>query len=185
MTSRAVVLVRHAETVASVERRYLGWSDAALTAAGRAAAAALGERIGPADIVFSSDLARALETARIALPGVVVEPDARLRELNFGAFDGRTYEENVAAHGALFRAWMDDPYAVRPPQGELLGELEARVGEWLAALPAAGRIVAFTHAGAMHALRCHVRRERFDPQRAPRFSYCDIVHLMLDDEKTS
>jgi broad specificity phosphatase PhoE len=180
MAAREIVLVRHAETVASVEGRYLGWTDAPLTPAGRAAAASLGDRIGRADLVVSSDLPRALETARLALPDAVVEPDARLRELSFGTFEGRTYEENLGAHGRLFRDWIDDPYAVRPPGGELLGELETRVAAWLAALPPTGRVVAFTHAGAMHALQCHVRNERFDAQRATRFGYCDVVRLVVD-----
>jgi broad specificity phosphatase PhoE len=175
--AREIVLVRHAETTASVERRYLGWSDAPLTRRGRAAAAALASRMPGADVVFSSDLPRAVETAHLALPGSDVVTDARLRELSFGAFDARTYEENLAEHGALFRDWIADPYAVRPPGGELLGELEARAEAWLASLPPTGRIVAFTHAGAMHALRCRLYGERFDATHARRYGYCEIVSL--------
>lgn len=176
---RELILVRHAETTESVEGRYVGWRDSPLSPHGRVRAAGLGSRLPAGALVYSSDLARALETARLALPSSPVRPDARLRELNFGGFDGYTYEENVAAHGPLFLDWLGDPYGVRPPGGELLGELETRVGEWLDALPREGRVIVFAHAGSMHALLGRIRKERFDRARATRFAYCEIVSVSL------
>lgn len=69
-----------------------GWRPGRLSAAGRAQAAALGERRrhdGLA-VVFTSDLRRAVETAEIAFAGshVPIRQDIRLRECNYGILTG-------------------------------------------------------------------------------------------------
>ncbi|GAA5514190.1 hypothetical protein Dcar01_02944 [Deinococcus carri] len=66
---------------------------------------------------------------------------------------GRTWAELEAAHGEAPRAWIDalaDPTSDRgPPEGETGLALHARLEGWLAALPDAGEVVAFTHAGPL------------------------------------
>jgi broad specificity phosphatase PhoE len=132
-----LVLVRHGETEHNAARRYHGHGDAPLTPAGRTQAAVLRDRLARLTArsdtrLVSSDLGRARETARIAFPRQRVDMDARLRELHFGGFDGLTHEDCLAAHGALYRDWITDPATVRPPGGETVAELEARMLEWLA-----------------------------------------------------
>ena len=146
-----LVLVRHAETTASAAGRYLGWGDAPLTPDGERAAAGLGATLGAADLVFASDLARTLHTARLALPEARPIADPRLRELHFGGFEGGSWQENLARWGDGFRAWLADPRAVAPPGGERLGQLEERVREWMEGLPREGRVVAFLHGGSLRA----------------------------------
>ncbi|HEX7051917.1 MAG TPA: histidine phosphatase family protein [Longimicrobiales bacterium] len=107
--------------------------------------------------VYTSDLRRARRTAALALPGIRAIPEPRLRELDFGAFDGRSYDENLAAFGDAFRAWIADPARVPPPGGERLDELEARVLDWLAGLPRDGHVIAFTHGGPIRVILAHLR----------------------------
>src|SRR5262245_23763761 len=93
-----LVLARHGQTDWNRERRLQGWADPPLNELGRTQAAELataldGERF---DAVYSSDLRRAAETARIVASrlglGSVVE-DSSLREVDLGSWSGRLWEE--------------------------------------------------------------------------------------------
>jgi alpha-ribazole phosphatase len=81
---------------------------------------------------------------------VRIEP--RLQELDFGAWEGRRWED---FHDAESEAWANDPWNVRPPGGETAAELWARVGELRAELLArdSERIALVTHAGVVRAWR--------------------------------
>lgn len=129
------MLFRHGPTDVNESGRFQGWSDADLGSRGqriveaavRRLVAVLGVRgIGT---VVSSDLPRARQTAAF-LPAahIIVEP--RLRELNFGAFEGRTEGELREAEDPAYVAWLDDPVLCPPPAGESLHMFRARVVEW-------------------------------------------------------
>jgi broad specificity phosphatase PhoE len=74
-----------------------GWLPGRLSESGKAAARALGERRRDdrIELVFSSDLARAVETAEVAFAGssLVIHEDARLRECNYGELNGHPVAE--------------------------------------------------------------------------------------------
>lgn len=149
-----LTVTRHGSTDWNESGRYQGWGDRALSARGRGEAARLHARIGGEhfDRVVASDLRRARETAAIALPGVEVDSDARLREFHFGAWDGLTWDECVARDGDLLSRWMDDPALVVPPDGEALDTFEGRVAAALDDLPAEGTVLCVVHAGVVHAM---------------------------------
>ena len=184
-----LVLVRHAETTASRAGRYLGWGDAPLTSEGEAEARRLADRLvghrgagttpgsAPPDVVVASDLPRALRTAALALPAARVAPDARLRELHFGAFEGATWRENLVRRGESFRAWLADPRGVAPPGGERLDQLEARVADWMRRLPRTGRVIAFLHGGSLRAALAIARGRRTEELLGVAVPPCAIVVL--------
>ncbi len=155
-----LILARHGATAWNEARRLQGASDPPLSQAGRAEARLLGSRlagsVSQGQIVWTSDLRRARETARLALPEGRLRPDARLREYDFGVFDGSTWEENESTHGNLFREWAADPEAAPPPGGETLKEFRARVAGWLAEVRTGDRRgVVVAHGGVIgmiHAL---------------------------------
>ena len=102
-------LVRHGETDWNRDQRWQGHSDTPLNETGREQALELAARLDPPDRIYSSDLARARETAEIlsARLGVPVVLDGRLRERSFGAWEGLTMdeiEERFAADLARWRA---------------------------------------------------------------------------------
>jgi broad specificity phosphatase PhoE len=72
-----------------------GWNHGRLSDRGRALAVELGKRRSDVDVVFSSDLGRAVETVEIALNGsdIPVELDRRLRECNYGDWNGMPVEK--------------------------------------------------------------------------------------------
>jgi len=90
-----LILVRHGETDWNAEHRWQGHSDTELNDAGRAQARGLAEALPRVDAVYSSDLARARETAEILARalGLEVRLDERLRERGFGSWEGLTMDE--------------------------------------------------------------------------------------------
>lgn len=153
--------VRHGETVWHHENRYAGSSDVALTDLGRAQGAALAEWVAGTGVrrVLSSDLSRAVETARLSADarGVELEVDARLREVDFGQGEGMTTEEMREAFGAERSAFERAPASSPLPGGESGAAAVERAGRVLVELAASGvecLVVAHTTLGRL--LLCHL-----------------------------
>ena len=152
-------LVRHGETVWNREGRVQGYGqgdkqgDPPLSETGRAQARRLEPRLkGTFTAVYNSGLRRTTETAQLALPGVEAIPDARLRELSFGAWEGRAWAEVAQTAPDALASWYRDPYRYAPTDGEMYADLETRVQSWLETLPKVGRVLAFTHGGPIRAV---------------------------------
>ena len=149
-------LVRHGETVWNCAGRVQGdgqGGDPPLSETGRAQAQRLEPRLkGTFTAVYNSGLRRTTETAQLALPGVCSTPDARLRELSFGAWEGKTWAEVARTDPDALASWYGDPYKHAPTDGEMYADLETRVQAWLETLPKAGRVLAFTHGGPIRAV---------------------------------
>lgn len=151
-----LLLLRHGETPMSIERRFSGIGDPELTARGRAQAAAAAERIAllsttlPIAAVYSSPLRRARATAQAAaaLLGLDVVIENRLRETNFGDWDGYSLAEVRSRWPAELDAWLASP-KVAPPDGESFEETLLRVRR------ARGEIIA-AHAGSVVLVVSHV-----------------------------
>ena len=82
------MLIRHGETDANRDMRIAGRSEAQLTAAGRASAAALAEWAWPSIRLFVSPQQRAQDTARLAFPSIPAATLPDLRERDWGHFEG-------------------------------------------------------------------------------------------------
>ncbi|AMA71903.1 MULTISPECIES: histidine phosphatase family protein [Aneurinibacillus] len=132
------IWVRHGETQENRERRYLGHYDAPLTARGRRQAEVVAERLSGEriDFIYTSDLLRCRETAEVIarVHGLYPFVAKELRELDFGKWDRKTYEEIMQRDKQLAKEWYNDPYTITPPEGESLQELGKRVDRWLLAL---------------------------------------------------
>ncbi|SEA36700.1 histidine phosphatase family protein [Rubrimonas cliftonensis] len=141
--------VRHAPTHV---RAAVGWTDAPADLSDAAALDRLAAAL-PAAPVVSSDLARAVATARrIAGARPLQAADARLRELNFGAWEGMTYDAAAAAQPDAYRAFFETPGPSRAPGGESFDDLRARVCDAIEARKAdGGDVVLVAHAGAIRA----------------------------------
>lgn len=130
-----VVLTRHGSTPRSDPEQHLGQGiDIELSEAGRAAARALAERLGGIafDRIVSSPLRRATETAALVAGGRQVETDARLAEMDYGTWEGLTYEEINARDPEYRRRWEGDPAALACPGGESGNDVADRVRSILA-----------------------------------------------------
>jgi ribonuclease H / adenosylcobalamin/alpha-ribazole phosphatase len=131
-TPTRLLLLRHGQTELSVERRYSGRGNPALTEVGRqqadAAARYLADRGGIA-AVLSSPLQRAYDTATTAAKalGLDVTVDDDLIETDFGAWEGLTFAEASQHDPELHRRWLRDTSAM-PPSGESFDSVLDRVG---------------------------------------------------------
>jgi len=132
-----------------------------LDATGLAQAAALAAHLRGEhfDAAISSDLLRARTTAECIVAGragLQVQPDARWRELKFGAWEGLTWPEIAERFPGLAAAPNAGGAFVTPPAGESFDALCARVAAALDDLRARFRtgqtVVVATHAGPLHAL---------------------------------
>ncbi|MBU3059279.1 histidine phosphatase family protein [Pseudomonas indica] len=153
-------LLRHGET----ERGggFRGSLDDALTPAGWAQMRTAIADTGPWDRLVSSPLLRCADFARAlaAETGVPLHLEVDLRELHFGAWEGRSAAELMETEAdALGRFWAD-PYAFTPPDGEALEAFEARVltaVQRLARQFAGERLLVITHGGVMRLLLARAR----------------------------
>lgn len=159
MARRLLYLTRHGETDWNVAGRWQGHTDVPLNAVGYAQARALGRslrRVAPVAVV-SSDLVRAVETARVAAEMLGIElayTDRGLRERAFGCFEGLTREECLRHHSEAWRAWVEEQRA--PEGGEDRDALAARVIAAIGRaaenlLPGAGPVLVVTHGGSLRA----------------------------------
>ncbi|SMG33928.1 histidine phosphatase family protein [Paenibacillus aquistagni] len=122
-----IAVARHGVTRANAERRYVSRSDVPLLPEARAALAPLRRKLAATrPLAFASDMRRCVSTlARVCPHGARhAMLDARLRELDFGRWEGLTYEDLQA--DPAYRAWLDDMTAVIPPEGESWQRFEAR-----------------------------------------------------------
>ena len=132
MSAASLLLARHGRTEANARGVLLGREDPPLDDTGEAQAAALAgaltaARFGPIVAVVSSPLRRTMRTAEhiAAAAGLVVQVDDRLIELDYGKFEG------MPVGGLPQETWLEWQTDVdfRPPGGETLAELGARVRE--------------------------------------------------------
>ncbi len=149
-------LVRHGETTFSASKRVAGWSDPQLTEKGRSQAQALSTVIDGTDFsgIWSSDLIRAVESARLAWGEPV--RDARLRECNFGSLEGCSYNEADSTYGEVFRVFR----GFQAPGGESHSDFRGRILQFVEELEP-GRHLLFVHGGVIRALTQDLGIDRF------------------------
>ena len=140
-------LIRHGETEWARDGRHTGRTDVPLTGLGRSQAVATGRKIAGQAFaeVFSSPLARALETCRIAGFGDRAEVIDDLREWDYGDDEGRTTPE-IRADRPGWSIWGDGPR-----NGETVDEVGVRADRVIARVrEAPGDVLCFAHG---HVLR--------------------------------
>jgi broad specificity phosphatase PhoE len=157
--------VRHGESEWNAGNRLCGRTDVPLSDAGRRQAALLAERLCvlPPDAIYTSPLRRAVETAEIIAAGTGLTPteDERIIEVNYGAWEGKTFAEIMAQDGDAFRAWDADPGEVSPPAGESGRQALARIVPFLDELGARHtgereHVVVVCHKTVCRLVVCHV-----------------------------
>lgn len=113
-----IIYFVHGTTYDNAESRCSGWKQVELNELGKEQAINLGKNTNyKFDVLFTSDLNRAINSAKLAWPNINSIQDARLRECNYGDYDGEdkklvVYEEHI---GNSF------------PNGESLKDVEKRM----------------------------------------------------------
>ena len=113
-----IVFIRHGRTPANKENRYLGKTDESLSLEGiEALRQEKAEKIYPEiDYLFASPMKRCIETADILYPGKVPILVPQWKEMDFGLFEGKNYQELNG--DKQYQAWIDSGGTLPFPQGE-------------------------------------------------------------------
>lgn len=131
-----LILIRHGETDDNLQKRYSGARNPSLNQKGLWQAGRLAERLKDVrvDKVYSSDLKRAYETARIVFPQHAIEKTKDFREMNLGIFEGLQYKDIMEKYPDLYKGWIESPYDIKIPDGEDLKEVSQRVEKELSSI---------------------------------------------------
>ena len=160
-----LLLLRHGLTDWNREGRYQGCSDVSLNEDGRRQAANTVEKVRQLQPqrAFSSDLSRAVETAKI-VTGVMSIPlilDPRLREIGLGKWEGLTVKEVQEKYSEALINRNRDPLNYGAPGGETVLAVAARIRSFLHEIAALGgdeTVLVFSHGVALAVLEALVQR---------------------------
>lgn len=118
-----VIYFVHGTTYDNASERCSGWNQVELNELGKEQAKNLGEvrKDTKFDVLFTSDLIRAIDSANIAFPNYDKKVDKRLRECNYGDYDGQSKKLVV------YEAHITNPF----PNGESLKDVESRIKDFI------------------------------------------------------
>ena len=118
-----IIYFVHGTTYDNAMGKCSGWKQARLTDIGKERAIKLGEirKDTHFDIIFTSDLVRAIDSANLAFPNVKKIQDRRLRECNYGDLDGG--DKSLI----LYEEHIEKPF----PNGESLKDVEKRIKDFI------------------------------------------------------
>ena len=163
-----LILLRHGQSQWNLENRFTGWVDVPLSPKGEAEARAAGEKLAGRriDVLFTSVLKRAIDTATLAFAAArIAEPrtirDAALNERMYGDLQGLNKAEAAKKWGdAQIKIWRRS-YDVQPPGGESLADTAARVLPYWESqirpeLVAGRNVLVAAHGNSLRALVMHL-----------------------------
>jgi alpha-ribazole phosphatase len=160
--ARRLLLVRHGAIGDSYPPLYVGSTDLPLTKEGRQEAEALARMLPGREPIrcLSSPLRRAAQTADAiaSAAGLQVEIDPDLREIDFGRWEGKTFEEINASDPEEVDCWVTSPGRFSFPEGESVKDFLNRVRRATDRITAdpADVVLAVTHGGVIRAMICYL-----------------------------
>lgn len=152
MKKQQLILVRHGETLHNAAGIAQGWQDSELSDRGRSQVQKLAKRLVSygVDALYSSPLNRARATAQaisdeIGLPITILDD---LREMNYGAWEGKNFLEVRTNDEAIFKRWIaEDDFPC--PEGESHQDVLARMKRAFEAVSTGACSVVVTHGTAI------------------------------------
>lgn len=184
-----LILVRHGETDWNAQHRWQGHSDTPLNDAGREQACRFSNELEPVDVLYSSDLARARETAEIIAAHLDLEVrlDPRLRERGFGSWEGLTTEEIESSFPDEQERWRAG-IGAGAHDAEPFEEFAARVGSFVEEIGrrhAGEEVLVVAHGGTIrvvHALAASLDYVR-DHRSIPAVANCSSSRYAFREGK--
>lgn len=149
-----IFLVRHGQTTYNADgNRYCGITDVELTPTGIGQAEDLAKMLAGVEFeaIYSSPLTRAITTAEIITNSKEITVDERLRELDFGSWEGKARAEFIKTDPVVWDRWNEDP-EINPAggDGETARQLLVRLDEFqqeILSKHSTGNILVVAHNG--------------------------------------
>lgn len=188
--STRLYLVRHGETHWNALKKFQGHSDIPLSSVGQRQAQELAHHIKKKDIkfdgVYCSDLIRAVKTAKILLghTGYTLKKAKRLREINFGVWEGYTIEQIQSQYRELLGQWYQDPFTVTIPHGENLSDVAQRAGTQIIEIVkkhVEQDVLLVTHGGVIRVIVCKILGINMNQFWRLRIDNCSLTVLNFPD----
>ena len=187
-----IFLVRHGLTMWNNERRYQGHTDTKLSPEGIEQAVLLQKRMQHENLsaVYSSDLQRAYETARIiAQPhNLEVEVCPDLREINFGVWEGLTYNDIEINYPDLLKLWLETPHLLNIPKGESFLLVKERAIKSIKGIIKSNHkedVLIVTHGGTIAALICAIKEKSLKEMWQYKQSNTSVTTLNVNKDRKS
>lgn len=156
-----ILLARHGATELNSARMFVGQRDAELSVLGQSQVKKLSERLAAEklDVIYSSDLKRAMVTAQTiaAKHKMEIIKCPELREVNYGKFEGLTFEQITQLYPELAGLFSNWDLKLKFPDGESVEELKQRVNKFLKRLKDLDQeqtILIVAHGGPLRLIIC-------------------------------
>ena len=175
MTTTRLCLVRHGETAWNAERRLQGHTDIPLNAKGEVQARQMAQALKDAeiafDVLYTSDLQRAVDTANaiVQLFGMEAKVESALRERHFGALQGLSTSEAPLLRPYIWQAHISRDLDHELEGGESIQQFASRVQNALNQIQAqhSGKtILIVSHGGTLDMMYRIASKQSFSAERA-------------------
>lgn len=155
-----LVLVRHVETYGNIEHRLNGHTESEYTRRGEAMKELLVKELIVLDKkllfnkIYASPISRAYKIAQAVgeSTGKEINVDNRLREFNFGIFEGKTRDECITTNKSEWDQWMESYLDYPVPNGQSQREYHELCAEFLSELNVDETILLVAHGGTVHGM---------------------------------
>lgn len=165
-----LIFVRHGEAEGNLKKKFHGWTDSELTPKGNQQAEAAAKRLKdePIDVIYSSPLKRAYQTAQYiaeekGLTEIRVED--RLKEINAGLWEDEKFDELPQKWPEEYDVWENKPHLHCMPMGESIKEAFDRVLAEVLQIVEKNRgenICIVTHGTVLRSLVCYFKGKPFE-----------------------
>ena len=190
--STHVLLIRHGQSEGNAERRFGGHTPTPLSPRGRRQAHATAHALKDEELtaIYSSDLARAVETAQplAKLTGLAINSTNAFRERSVGVMEGLTFEDAAQQHPDQYAALLRRDFEHVLTGGESYRQLLDRAWQKLDEIIAqhqGGRIAVFSHTGTICILALHLMGALDAPELKPVWimsANCGVTRFELRDD---
>jgi broad specificity phosphatase PhoE len=187
-----VLLIRHGQSVGNAARRFGGHTATPLSPRGRKQAQATARALKDEELtaIYSSDLARAVETAEplAKLTGLSIIPTSAFRERSVGVMEGLTFEDAAQQHPEQYAALLRRDFEHVLTGGESYRQLLDRAWQKLDEIIVqhkGGKIAVFSHTGTICILALHLMGALDAPELKPVWisnANCAITRFELRDD---
>jgi probable phosphoglycerate mutase len=187
-----VLLIRHGQSEGNAARRFGGHTATPLSARGRRQANATARALQGEELtaIYSSDLARAVETAQAlaSLTGLEINPTSAFRERSVGVMEGLTFEDAAQQHPEQYAALLRRDFEHVLTGGESYRQLLDRAWQKLDEIIAqhkGGKIAVFSHTGTICILALHLMGALDAPELKPVWisnANCAITRFELRED---
>lgn len=192
MNATNVLLIRHGQSRGNAERRFGGHTATPLSARGRNQAEATARTLKSESLtaIYSSDLARAMETAKplADMTGLSIQSTTAFRERDVGVMEGLTFEDAAQQHPEQYAALLRRDFEYVLTGGESYRQLLDRAVQKLDAIideHRGGKIAVFSHTGTICILALHLMGALDAPKLKPVWissANCGIAKFELRDD---